>query len=224
MSDDLDSPHERLTWARERAGYATAAAFSAAVGVNPTTYRAYENGQNGFAKLAGRFAKKLGVSAEWLLEGGPKPMGPTPERSDEDPEDEDKVQIREWDVSYGMGGGTYLDLPVTGETHTFSRARLRHFTHAPPEKVFFARGTGDSMFPTVLDSDIVVIDTSDREVRMGDRIYAVIYGTTGYIKRIRPMADGSVNMLSDNPNVPPEKAFDGELSIVGRVVAVVRKL
>lgn len=142
---------------------------------------------------------------------------------DIDPEDADSVQIQEWDVAYGMGGGTYLDLPVTGALHTFSRAWLRNFTHSAPEKVFLARGSGDSMFPTILDSDMVVIDTGDREIRVGDKIWAVVYGTTGYIKRIRPMPDGSVKMLSDNPSVPPETAYDGELSVVGRVVAIVRK-
>lgn len=133
------------------------------------------------------------------------------------------IELQEWDVDYGMGGGTYLDLPVTGRTHTFSRDWLRNFTHAPPEKCFIAHGAGDSMTPTILDTDMVIIDTSQREVRVGDKIWAVVYGTTGYIKRIRPMPDGSVKMLSDNPTVPPETAYDGELSVVGRVVAVVRK-
>lgn len=137
--------------------------------------------------------------------------------------DPDEVEIQQWDVAYGMGGGTFLDLPVTGEKHKFSRSWLRQFTHAPANQVFLASGTGDSMTPTILDADIVVIDTSQREVRMADRIWAAAYGQTGIIKRLRPMPDGSVKILSDNPTVSPETAYDGELSIVGRVVAIVRK-
>lgn len=137
--------------------------------------------------------------------------------------DTDDVALQEWDIAYGMGGGSYLDLPVTGTPHTFSRQWLRNFTHAPPDKIFLARGAGDSMSPTILDADMVIIDTSEREIRVGDKIWAVVYGTTGFIKRIRPMPDGSVKLLSDNPNVPAETAYDGELSVVGRVVAVVRK-
>jgi len=135
----------------------------------------------------------------------------------------DEVDIQQWDVAYGMGGGTYLDLPVTGETHKFSRSWLRQFTHAPPNQIFLATGTGDSMMPTILDADIVIVDTSQREVRLADKIWAAAYGQTGIIKRLRPMPDGSVKILSDNPNVPPETAYDGELSVVGRVVAIVRK-
>ncbi|KKW92470.1 hypothetical protein YP76_10060 [Sphingobium chungbukense] len=122
-----------------------------------------------------------------------------------------------------MGGGTYLDLPVTGERHKFSLSWLRQFTNAPPDKVVLATGTGDSMTPTILDSDMVMIDTSQREVRMADKIWAAAYGQTGIIKRLRPMPDGSVKILSDNPNVPPETAYDGELHVVGRIVAIIRK-
>lgn len=135
----------------------------------------------------------------------------------------DDVEIHQWDVAYGMGGGSFLDLPVTGETHTFSRSWLRQFTSAPPEKVFLADGTGDSMMPTILDADMVMIDTTQREVRMADRIWAAAYGQTGIIKRLRPAPDGSVKILSDNPSVPSDVAYDGELFIVGRVVAIIRK-
>jgi phage repressor protein C with HTH and peptisase S24 domain len=137
--------------------------------------------------------------------------------------DQDDVEIQQWDISYGMGGGAFNDLPVTGDRHKFSRSWLRQFTHAPPDKIFLAVGTGDSMTPTILDSDIVVIDTSQHEVRMADRIWAAAYGQTGIIKRLRPMPDGSVKILSDNPAVSAETAYDGELAIVGRVVAIVRK-
>ena len=136
---------------------------------------------------------------------------------------EDDVEIQQWDIAYGMGAGGYLDLPTTGEKHKFSRSWLRQFTSAPPEKIFLADGTGDSMFPTILDADKVMIDTTQREVRMADRIWAAAFGQVGIIKRLRPSPDGSVKILSDNPSVPQEVAYDGELHVVGRVVAIVRK-
>lgn len=142
---------------------------------------------------------------------------------DEPQPDPDAVRIQEWNYSYGMGGGTYLDLPVTGEKHQFSRSWLRQFTNAPPDKIFIASGTGDSMSPTVLDADIVLVDTSERSIRAGDKIWAIAYGEVGLIKRVRPMPDGSFKMLSDNPVVDAETAYDGEMSVVGRVVAIIRK-
>ena len=145
----------------------------------------------------------------------PRPVAPA--SSDDD------VEIQQWDIAYGMGAGSYLDLPTTGEKHKFSRSWLRQFTSAPPEKIFLADGTGDSMFPTILNADMVMIDTSQREVRMADRIWAAAFGDVGIIKRLRPSPDGSVKILSDNPSVPQEVAYDGELHVVGRVVAIVRK-
>lgn len=86
---DLTTAWGRLAWARERAGYKTAADFARKVRVNPISYRAYEAGQNGYAKRAAEFAKNLNVSAGWLLSGGalpseavpapPQPWLPTPE-------------------------------------------------------------------------------------------------------------------------------------------------
>lgn len=166
-------------------------------------------------------AAELLDARKWLarIEGGDD-HDASPAVDEDDP---DAVKVQEWNFAYGMGAGTYLDLPVTGEMHQFSRNWLRQFTHAPPDKIFLARGTGDSMMPTILDADVVLIDTSDNRVKVGDKIWAIAYGDTGLIKRLRPMADGSVKMLSDNQSVPPETAYDGELSIVGRVVAIVRK-
>jgi transcriptional regulator with XRE-family HTH domain len=65
----IDTPEGRLREARKAAGYADASDFAAALGMSAITYRAYETGQNGYARHAVRFAAKLGTSAEWLLEG-----------------------------------------------------------------------------------------------------------------------------------------------------------
>jgi transcriptional regulator with XRE-family HTH domain len=64
-----DGAGDRLKAARVEAGYAEASDFAKRVHINPTTYRAYENGQNGYAKHAAVFAQKLGTSVEWLLYG-----------------------------------------------------------------------------------------------------------------------------------------------------------
>jgi len=133
------------------------------------------------------------------------------------------VEIKELDLSYGMGA-SYLDSPVVTQTRHFPLAWLRFYTGSNPEKLFFARAIGDSMAPTLLDGDMVLIDTADQNPRFADQIWAIAYGITGMIKRLRPMPDGSVKILSDNDRVPPEIAVDGEMHVIGRVVAVIRRL
>lgn len=73
---DLSTDFERLKWARQQAGFEEASDFARAVRVNPVTYRAHENGQNGFAKYAPDYAARLGVSSDWLMRGGVTPEVP----------------------------------------------------------------------------------------------------------------------------------------------------
>lgn len=80
------------------------------------------------------------------------------------------------------------------------------------------------MEPKINDGDLILIDRSQTTTAFGDLYWAIAYGQTAMVKRLRPMADGSVKILSDNQNVPPEIAYDGELSVFGRVVAVVKRI
>lgn len=77
MDHELDSPGRRLRWARERAGI-DATTMARLEGLNDKTYRAYENEQNGFAKRARDFARRLNVPTDWLLAGGPVPTTEPP--------------------------------------------------------------------------------------------------------------------------------------------------
>lgn len=135
----------------------------------------------------------------------------------------DLVPVREIDLSYGMGA-TYLDVPITEEVHHFPRAWLRRYTRSAPDKLFFAQGIGDSMEPTLHDSDLLLIDTEQRQLTSADRIWVLTYADCGMIKRLRPVPGGGVEVMSDKKEVPPFTAYDGELEIIGRVVAVQRKL
>lgn len=134
----------------------------------------------------------------------------------------DLIQVPEIDLKFGFGA-TNLEVPVTRVARHFSRAFIRQYTHASPDQLYFAHGTGDSMMPTLLDSDLLLIDASERDLRVADKIWAVAYCGAGMIKRLRPTRDG-VRILSDNPNVPDDTAYDGELHILGRVVGIVRKM
>lgn len=142
-----------------------------------------------------------------------------------EPQAADTVELEEFDVSYGLGASYIHDTPVTGRRRVFSRAWIRNFTESPFEYLFWGTGVGDSMTPTIQDADVVLIDTFDRTPRFMDKLWAIEYGGLGAIKRLRPTADGTgMRLLSSAPDVPEETAYDGELTIIGRVVAVVRKV
>lgn len=135
----------------------------------------------------------------------------------------DIVEIEEIDLRFGMGG-TYLDQHVNAETRQFSRAWLKNFTNAQPEHLVWTIGDGDSMEPTIRSGEVILIDKSQTKPLMGDGIWAAAFGEIGIVKRLLPMPDGTVQIHSDNPLVRPQVATDGELFIIGRVIAVVRRL
>lgn len=132
------------------------------------------------------------------------------------------VPVREIDLRYGMGA-TELEVPVTTTVRHFSRDWIRIYTGASPDHLYFAQGIGDSMSPTILDSDLLLVDASQQTLNLADKIWACAYGNSGMVKRLRQMADGSVKIMSDNQSVRDEIAYDGELHVLGRVVAIVRK-
>ncbi len=133
------------------------------------------------------------------------------------------VAVRELDLTLGMGS-TYLDVPVTETIRHFPIEWLRLYTRADPANLIFAQGVGDSMMPTLLDSDLLLIDCSQQSLNVSDKIWAVSYAGLGAVKRLRAKPDGGVDLLSDNTLVPNVTAYDGELHILGRVVASVRKM
>lgn len=134
------------------------------------------------------------------------------------------VAINEIDLSYGLGA-TFIDgLPVKETVRYFALQWLRQYTKASPKELFFAPGKGNSMSPTIDDGDVMLIDTSEKTPLYAGLIWACAMGGMGMVKRIRPKPDGSIILGSDNPNVPDDEVADGEVYIVGRVVAVIKRV
>ncbi|WP_240505809.1 LexA family transcriptional regulator [Erythrobacter colymbi] len=140
--------------------------------------------------------------------------------------DSDMVPIAAIDLNFGLGAA-FMDSEIVehaADTMLFPRDWLRSITSSAPDRLYWARGVGNSMEPTIGDGDVILIDRSAVGSTFGDLYWAIAFGHTGMVKRLRPMPDGSVKILSDNPNVPPEVAHDGELHVFGRVIAVVRRI
>lgn len=70
----MKTPGERLAWAREQAGYETAADAARALNCKYPTYAGHENTSRGLsAKVAARYAAFFRVSLAWLLTGTGSP-------------------------------------------------------------------------------------------------------------------------------------------------------
>jgi phage repressor protein C with HTH and peptisase S24 domain len=136
------------------------------------------------------------------------------------------VQIAEIDLRFGLGSAL-MDEEVSEQNATmreFPLEWLQSITRSSPDQLYWAKGQGDSMEPKINDGDIILIDRSQKDTQFGDLYWAIAYGQTAMIKRLRPMPDGSVKILSDNAHVPHETAYDDELHVFGRVIAVVKRI
>lgn len=99
-----------------------------------------------------------------------------------------------------------------------------------PETAAMARISGDSMAPGIRDGDLVMIDTTKREVPVRRRlrrpdqlpIFAFMQDSEARVKRLERLPKERVVVLySDNKDIPPEVIAESEVSqlnILGQVV------
>lgn len=203
----------------------TQSSLARTLGVDQTLINKIINGKTLFTSHLNALAVQLGTTPAYLTgetddpELGALPI-PTPELI---AEQLDAVEITEIDLKFGMGGGTDLEVPTELNKIVFSRSWIKNFTNSSPDKLFFAKGIGDSMQPTIYDGDIVLIDTNQTQPRMQDQIWAITQYNFGMIKRLRGTEDG-YKIMSDNPNVSDDTAHDGSMHVIGRVIAIVRRV
>lgn len=221
---------ENLIAAMHRAGM-NQSQLAEAVGVKQPSIGRLISGETKTTRAIEQIARALGTTAAYLKGETDEDAGGVGDRRPsyrgppiEPAKSLDTVELAEFDVAYGLGGAYIHDAPARSKMRTFSRAWVRQFTDSPFESLFWATGNGPSMMPAILDNDILLIDTMQRTPRMWDQFWAVEMHGLGMIKALRPGKDGAMRILSINPDFPEEVAYDGELNVIGRVVAIVRKV
>ena len=128
------------------------------------------------------------------------------------------ISLKRINLGFAMGDGSNLDDYVEEGTVEFDPNILRMISQSPPHRMLVAHGVGDSMQPTLLDSDMLVIDTLQTRLNMTDRIWAIALYGAGAVKRLRPAADGKVEVISDNTMHGRQIVDAVDVRIIGRVV------
>lgn len=220
--------NDRLKMLREGLGLSQSELARRAMSTQQTVNRLESGGTDNPRNLLA-LARALQTSAAYL-------MGETDDSSPDGffdlaavpsaspPRDDRIIEIPVIDLAYGMGGTFLEDFDPTARSEPFPLSFIRRYTKAQAESLVIADGLGDSMAPTIGSNDQMLIDRSFDTIRVADQIWAFSFGGVGMVKRLRPRPDGSVAILSDNPAVPEDRAVDDELFLIGRVVAIVRKV
>jgi phage repressor protein C with HTH and peptisase S24 domain len=128
------------------------------------------------------------------------------------------------DLRLSLGGGADVPEVPYERRVPFRTAWLREVTSAGPDDVFLASGQGDSMFPTILSGDHVLIERTSDEIDRQDAIWAVVYADLIMLKRVRRLPDGDYELRSDNAAVGFVKATRDEIRVIGRVIWIGRRV
>jgi len=146
--------------------------------------------------------------------------------ADTQPRDE-VVYIRQLDIRYALGPGEAIERATSATLVPFNLGFIQSLTRSPTERLFIATGFGDSMEPVLLKHDLVLIDTSETSLDLGDTLWALEYAGSGYIKRLRAVMRGGVRtfvIMSANPDYAPEEADPADVRIIGKVVWIARRM
>jgi phage repressor protein C with HTH and peptisase S24 domain len=122
-----------------------------------------------------------------------------------------------------MGPGTNIDDYIEVETVEFDIGFLRGITPSSPAMLRLVSGIGDSMFPTLLDTDLMFLDVGQRILNMQDRIWGISLYGAGAIKRLRAIGGKKILVISDNPAVDDQEVNADDIAIAGRIVGAVRR-
>jgi phage repressor protein C with HTH and peptisase S24 domain len=240
MTELKETPAMRLKLARVVAGYKTAKAFSDKFGVPQPTYSMHESGERRIlGEVAQKYADWLGVRVVWLERGeGEMRAGGAaltasggavapPGRLEPGILEFGGVEfasIGRYDASFSAGPGSLVEPDARPlDYHLVTRDWLRALTASAPDLLAIVRVKGDSMTPTLLDGDWVLVDKAQRRVSQ-EGIYALRVFEDSWIKRISlNLRDRLVRIISDNPVVPMQELPEAEIDVIGRVISLVSR-
>ena len=229
----------RLRLARVAAGFKTAKAFSDKFGVPQPTYSMHENGERSIlGDVAQKYADWLGVRVVWLERGeGEMRAGGAAGLTVSSPAQLGRLEpgilefggvafasIGRYDASFSAGPGSLVEPDARPlDFQLVTREWLRALTASAPDLLAIVRVKGDSMTPTLLDGDWVLVDKAQRRVSQ-EGIYALRVFEDSWIKRISlNLRDRLVRIISDNPVVPMQELPEAEIDVIGRVISLVSR-
>lgn len=134
------------------------------------------------------------------------------------------VDVISLDLSISMGPGTLIEEFVEEEPVKFDIGLLRTVTRSPFSSLRVVKGIGDSMEPTLRTYDRLLIDSSEKMLSRAHGIYWIDHLGAHGVKRLRPMGEGRVLIMSDNPAVPDYDVDAEEIRIHGRAIWLMRDL
>ena len=191
------------------------------------------------------FANVLGYTPEQILLWGryPGTTGGHLESSDvlDDDGSPDEAlgpapgEVPELDTRAGLGGGgvparevrkdgSHAD-PLKPEGWLFPGSFVRDQLHSAPSRLLVIETNGDSMAPTIVSGERVIVDTGhktptpDGLYAIRDTFQSIVVKRLQVLRSSRPTR---VKIISDNPNHSSEETPLNDLEVVGKVLCCLK--
>lgn len=124
-----------------------------------------------------------------------------------------------FDVRASAGAGLIAEDERIVEQLAFPAGYLARITKAKPRDLAIIGVKGDSMSPTISDDDVVMVDTSKRDLSFDGLFVVKDGGAALLVKRIgRGTKSGHITVVSDNPTYPNAERSVADIEVVGRVI------
>jgi transcriptional regulator with XRE-family HTH domain len=187
------------------------------------------------------FASVLGYSPEQILLWGRLPellaanSGGAPRQGEGQGERgaSDSVRVPELEIAGGAvtassresrRHGRHAD-KIKTERWVFPPTFVREELHAAATQLIVLNVNGDSMTPTLISGDRVIIDAGHK-TPTPDGLYAIRDALAGIVVKrlqlLRSVRPSRVKIISDNPNHAAEEVPIDELEIVGKAIGCIK--
>lgn len=168
------------------------------LGKSMSRIRGYEQGKLIPLPSMAALAAETEFPLDWLVTGRAQERRPplVPGQLEE----LEDVPLQKLAFRPAAGHGT-LVLDEQADYVRFPRAILRRHD-IKEQNARLMESSGESMYPTIADRDLLLVDISSTEIIEG-KVYVFSIGGEAYVKRLRRM-NGKVFMFSDNRELFPE--------------------
>ena len=130
-----------------------------------------------------------------------------------------------FDVQASAGGGAVNHDETEVYSLAFPPAYLKRLTSSSPANLAIISVKGESMEPTLVDDDIVLLDASKTNLSY-DGLFVIRFDDALHVKRVgRSGKKGHITIISDNRSLyPPFEVAANEVEAVGKVLWYGRKV
>jgi phage repressor protein C with HTH and peptisase S24 domain len=135
------------------------------------------------------------------------------------------VLVPRLSVGASAGPGTVVGDEARGPSFGFETKWLQAVSSSP-DQVSMIQVSGDSMAPTLIHGDDIMVDRSDAEAQLRDGIYVLRFDDVLMVKRlVLHPGRARMSMRSDNSDYPNWEDCDpASITVIGRVIWIGRKI